>query len=81
MTHATSVDDTAALLPAADQTRGSGKATACCGHHRDRCLFGGAHCWAVWYEDGRLVRTRDTFRCDRCGGVCTADEDAPQGRP
>jgi hypothetical protein len=57
-------------------------APVCCGKHRDRCKFGRQHVWATWYENGRLVRTSDTYRCDGCGGVCTADEsDQPTEPP
>lgn len=56
--------------------RGAGP-VVCCGGHRDRCLIGHDHIWETWYENGRLVRTPDTFRCHRCGGVCTADEPSP----
>lgn len=55
-------------------TRGSG-AVSCCGGHRDRCLFGHAHSWATWYANGVLQRTRETYYCASCGGVCAADED------
>lgn len=46
----------------------------CCGGHRQRCLFGVPHAWATWYEGGKLQRTRLTFYCCRCDGVCTAEE-------
>ena len=61
--------------PAASDVRGSGP-TACCGHHRDRCLFGRVHSWSTWYENGCLQRTRETVRCSDCGGVCIAEEAA-----
>lgn len=48
---------------------------ASCRGHRARCLFGAAHVWATWYEDGQLQRTADTFCCHVCGGVCTAEEE------
>jgi hypothetical protein len=54
-------------------TRGSGP-IACCGGHRDRCLFGHSHLWAVWFENAHLMRTPVTDRCYRCGGICTAEE-------
>ncbi len=56
-------------------SRGAGPVT-CCGGHRQRCLFGREHAWFTWYQDGRLQRTTSTVRCDRCGGVCTAEEEA-----
>lgn len=66
---------TAAEVPV--PTRGSGP-VACseadCRGHRTRCLFGRPHVWSTWYEDGRLMRTIDTFRCFDCGGVCIGDE-------
>ncbi len=57
----------------AAKTRGSGQST-CCGGHREKCRFGRQHHWSVWYRDGALVRTEDTFHCDNCGGVCTGEE-------
>lgn len=54
--------------------RGSGE-VACCGGHRARCLFGRQHSWSVWYREGKLVRTSDTYHCHVCDGVCTADEE------
>jgi hypothetical protein len=48
--------------------------TACHGH-RARCLFGGTHVWATWYENGILQRTWGTLYCHVCGGVCTAEEE------
>jgi hypothetical protein len=54
-------------------TRGSGP-VHCCGGHRERCLFGRTHIWSVWFENGKLQRTPDTFHCYDCGGVCTAEE-------
>lgn len=54
-------------------TQGSGE-VACCGGHRARCLFGHAHSWTTWYENGELQRTRVTLYCHRCGGICTAEE-------
>jgi hypothetical protein len=59
--------------PEASSLRGSGP-VVCCGHHRDRCLFGRVHSWSTWYEDGRLQRTRETLKCFDCGGVCIAAE-------
>lgn len=53
--------------------RGSGK-VHCCGGHRERCLFGQQHRWSTWFRDGRLQRTTNTFYCDKCRGVCTAEE-------
>ena len=55
-------------------TRGSGPVT-CCGYHRARCLFGQPHTWTTWYQDGQLQRTRDTYHCHACGGVCIAEEE------
>lgn len=63
--------------------RGSGP-VRCCGGHRERCLFGNAHVWGVWYENGRLQRTLDTGYCHLCGGICTAEEqpgDQADGNP
>jgi hypothetical protein len=57
-------------------TRGSGP-VHCCGGHRERCIFGHAHVWGTWYENGKLQRTPDTFYCHWCDGVCTADEETP----
>lgn len=56
------------------QPRGSGDVCEC-GHHRNRCLFGHEHSWGTWYEDGKLMRTRQTFQCWVCGGICTLEED------
>lgn len=53
--------------------RGAGGRT-CCPTHRDRCLIGHAHFWVTWCEEGRLMRTEDTYSCHRCSGTCTADE-------
>lgn len=54
--------------------RGAGQST-CCPTHRDLCLFGrNQHVWMTWYENGALVRTKDTYRCIHCQGVCTAEE-------
>lgn len=64
----------AAMREVPAPTRGSGP-VHCCGGHRERCLFGQPHSWSVWYENGELQRTRDTFHCHLCSGVCTADED------
>ena len=58
-------------------TRGSGPVD-CCGGHLKGCLFGRQHTWATWYEDGRIQRTRLTFRCWTCQGVCTAEEGEPE---
>ena len=58
--------------------RGSGPVICddlACRGHRQRCLFGRQHVWSTWYEDGKLQRTRLTFHCFDCGGVCTAEED------
>jgi hypothetical protein len=56
--------------------RGSGQ-VHCCGGHRERCLFGQQHRWSTWFRDGRLQRTTQTYHCDMCGGVCTAEEQEP----
>jgi hypothetical protein len=61
-------------------TRGSGE-VRCCGGHRERCLFGRPHFWGTWYEDGKLQRTRNTFHCYDCGGVCTAEENDEKEKP
>ena len=57
----------------ADNTRGSG-GSDCCGGHRKKCRFGREHSWSVWYRNGSLVRSRDTWHCLTCEGVCTAEE-------
>lgn len=59
--------------------RGSGPVRCdvpACRGHRERCLFGEMHSWSTWFENGRLQRTRDTYHCHRCGGVCIAEEEA-----
>jgi len=59
-------------------TRGSGPVECdgpTCQGHRARCLFGGGHAWTSWYENGRLMRTTDTYRCRKCDGICTGEED------
>jgi hypothetical protein len=57
-----------------EPTRGSGK-VACCGGHRERCLFGRPHTWSrPWFEDGRVQRLATTYHCHQCDGVCTAEE-------
>ncbi len=61
----------------AGQSRGSGSygAGTCCGHHRERCLFGHVHGWTTpWMVDGRLMRDLATAYCDRCGSACTGEE-------
>jgi hypothetical protein len=61
-----------------EPTRGSGPVTCdvpTCRGHRQRCLFGRMHSWSVWYEDAKLQRTRQTFHCWDCGGICTAEEE------
>ena len=55
--------------------KGSG-GTCACDMHREKCLFGRQHSWSSWYENGRLMRTRTTFHCWVCGGVCTSEEAA-----
>lgn len=64
----------AAMREVPAPTRGSGPVT-CCGGHRERCVFGRPHFWALWYENAKLQRTRQTFYCSACGGVCTAEEE------
>jgi hypothetical protein len=66
--------DESAMREVPAPRRGSGAVT-CCGGHRERCIFGNAHIWGTWYEDGKLQRTAQTFYCHVCSGVCTADED------
>jgi hypothetical protein len=56
--------------------RGAGK-VHCCGGHREKCLFGQQHRWSTWFQDGRLQRTTQTYHCDMCSGVCTAEEQEP----
>lgn len=66
------------LAPQAAPTRGSGPVVCSdsrCHGHRARCLFGDIHVWATWYENGKLMRTADTYHCYKCGGVCIGDED------
>jgi hypothetical protein len=74
----TLIRDAAPVEPAEEtttqQTAPPNATPVCCGKHADRCKFGRPHVWATWYENGRLVQTPDTYRCDGCGGVCTADE-------
>jgi hypothetical protein len=62
-----------ALREVPESAPGSGPVD-CCGGHRARCKFGRQHSWATWYENGKLQRTRATFHCHICGGVCTDDE-------
>ena len=50
-----------------------------CRGHRARCVFGHQHTWSTWYENGRLMRTTDTYHCHKCGGVCIGDEPAHGG--
>ncbi len=66
------------LAPQPTPTRGSGPvecSEAGCHGHRARCLFGRPHLWSTWYENGRLMRTDDTYHCFDCGGVCVGDEE------
>lgn len=58
-----------------EPTRGSGP-VACCGGHRERCLFGRPHTWSrPWFENGRVQRLATTYHCHDCGGVCASEED------
>lgn len=67
-----------ALAPQPTPTKGSGPVKCSepeCHGHREKCLFGQRHQWQTWYQNGKLMRTPDTFHCHVCGGVCVGDED------
>jgi hypothetical protein len=71
---------TTTLAAVPEPKRGSGPVTCSephCRGHRARCLFGRQHTWQTWYENGRLMRTGDTYHCLDCGGVCIGEEDTP----
>lgn len=68
---------TAELAKQPIPVRGSGQVQCSderCHGHRARCLFGHPHQWSTWFENGRLMRTEDTYHCQTCGGVCVGDE-------
>lgn len=69
---------TSTLAPVPVPTKGSGPIQCSepqCTGHREKCLFGREHwSWATWYDNGKLMRTENTYQCWDCKGVCTGDE-------
>lgn len=55
--------------------RGSGAVTCECGQHRERCIFGRLHSWALAFVDHHTGRAMPAprFHCMDCDTYCDLD--------
>lgn len=60
---------------ASTKLKGTGSRICSCGAHKDRCIFGHAHSWSVYFKNGQLVGSVDTLHCHLCDAVCDFPDD------